>query len=368
MRFLIAPDKFKGSCDARAAAESIAAGIRDVLPKAEVEVAPVADGGEGTAEILRRAFDGESVSTTAHDALGRAISTSYVWVEKNRIAVVEMSVAAGLQRIRFAERNPGKASSFGVGEIIAEAIRRDARQIMVGLGGSGTNDGGFGMARAIGFRFFAGKEELTNGPVELVRLTRIVRPRDSTGPPIVAAADVRNPLLGEQGATYVFAVQKGARPEQVAVLEKGLAKLADVVTRDLGCDFRNETGAGAAGGLGFGLMSFCRAQLRAGFDLIAEAIGLEQKMQAADLVITGEGRLDRQTMEGKAPAGVAMLARKLGRPVYAIVGQAAEDGKALFEKVIELARPPITPEMAMEKTGQLLRERASELVQGLTAL
>jgi glycerate 2-kinase len=367
MRILIAPDKYKGSLAAREVAENIALGIWDVLPKAEIEVAPVADGGEGTAEILRRAFHGESVSSTAHDALGRAILTSYVWVEKDRIAVIEMSEAAGLQRIRFAERDPGKASTFGVGEMITEAIGRDARQIIVGLGGSATNDGGTGMARALGFRFFAGEKELTNGPVELVRLTRIIRPQRSAWPQIVAAVDVRNPLLGEQGATRVFAGQKGATPEQAAVLEQGLRKLADAVTRDLGCDFRNETGAGAAGGLGFGLMSFCRAQLQAGFELIADTIGLEQKIQASDVVITGEGRLDMQTAAGKAPAGVAMLARKLGKPVYAIVGEMTEakESSALFERVFELVQPRISRDDAMKGAGALLRERAAELARAL---
>lgn len=367
MRILIAPDKFKGSLAAREVAENIALGIRDVLPKAEIEIAAVADGGEGTAEIMGQALDGESVSCRSHDALGRPIDARWIWVSRTKTAVMEMSEAAGLRRLSRSERNPAAASSSGVGEMMADAMKRGARTIVIGLGGSATNDGGFGMARAIGFRFFGEKKELRDGPVELNQLTRILRPETSSWPNIVAAVDVKNPLLGEVGATRMFAAQKGATLEQLEVLEMALTKFADTVARDLGCDFREQSGAGAAGGLGFGLMSFCHAQPRAGFELIADAIGLEQKIQAADVVITGEGRLDMQTMAGKAPAGVAMLARKLGKPVYAIVGEMTEakERLALFERVFELVQPRISRTDAINVAGSLLRGRAAELARAL---
>jgi glycerate kinase len=367
MRFLIAPDKFKGSLEARAVAENIASGIREVIPLAEIEIAPIADGGEGTAEIIGHALRGEWVSCRSHDALGRAIDARYIWVSRTNTAVMEMSEAAGLRRLKESERDPARASTIGVGEMMCEAMKRGAQTLIIGLGGSATNDGGFGMARSLGFRFFGKDEELTNGAVELTQLTRIERAPKSTWPKIVAAVDVRNPLSGGNGATRVFAAQKGAKPEQMELLEVALAKLADMVTRDLGRDFREHPGAGAAGGLGFGLMSFCDAQLKPGFEVVAKAIGLEKRISEADVIITGEGRLDSQTMEGKAPAGVAMLARKFGKPVYAIVGEDVGSGKtsALFKKVLELARPPATRSIAMTRTGQLARARAVELARTL---
>jgi glycerate kinase len=367
MRFLIAPDKFKRSLTAREVAENIALGIRDVSPDAGIEIAPVADGGEGTAEILCRALGGEWVNCAAHDALGRAITARYVWIEKAKTAVIETSAAIGLQRLRPDESDPGKATTFGAGEMIASAISRGANQIIVGLGGSATNDGGFGMLRALGFRFFAKEQELTNGPIELNQLTRIVRSQNVVWPKIVAAVDVQNPLLGENGATNVFAAQKGATPEQIVMLETALTKFAETIAREFGRDRRDEPGAGAAGGLGFGLASFCDAQLQAGFKVVADAIGLTRKIHDTDIVITGEGRLDKQTMEGKAPAGVAKMARESGKPVYAIVGEilGGEEVRGLFNNIVELVRPPMSRAQAMQETGKLLRERAAELVRRL---
>ncbi len=373
MRILIAPDKFKGSLGAREVAESIAAGLCDVLPDATIDIVPIADGGEGTAEVIRAGCGGDWVTCEAHDALGRAITARYVWLSDQHLAVIEMSEAAGLGRIVPHERDPLRANSYGVGEMLRDAAQRGAREIIVGLGGSATNDGGFGMARALGLRFLADQGELTNGPAELVNLTRIVRGAIGLTPPLrlprfIAATDVRNSLLGAHGATCTFGPQKGAASDQLQVLENALAQLAEVVARDLGCDFRKAAGAGAAGGLGFGLMSFCGATIEPGFDLVAEMLDLGTAMQRADVVITGEGRLDDQTIEGKAPAGVARLARKLGKRVYAFVGCATEDPVVLqvFDGVYALATPSITGEEAMARTGDLLRERARELARALS--
>jgi len=368
VRILIAPDKFKGSLSAREVAENIAAGLRDVLPDALIETIAVADGGEGTAEVIRDACGGEWVTCEAHDALGRAITARYVWLPVRKLVVMEMSEAAGLARIAPNERDPFRADTYGVGEMLLDAARRGAREIIVGLGGSATNEGGFGAARALGFRFLADRCELNNGPVELVNLTRIVR---DVAPPqlprITGAADVRNPLLGERGATRTFGRQKGAGPDQLDVLEEALARLADVVARDLGCDFRETAGAGAAGGLGFGLMSFCGATIQPGFDLVTEILDLEAAIQGADVVITGEGSLDDQTLEGKAPAGMARLSRKLGKRIYAIAGRATENPAVLevFDGIYSLVRPSITGEEAMSRTKELLRERARELGRAL---
>ena len=376
MRILIAPDKFKGSLSAQQVAENIALGIRDVIPDAQIEIAPVADGGEGTAEVICKARGGEWVTCHAHGPLGNPIEARYVWLSENASAVIEMSEAAGLRALKDGVRDVLRANTFGVGEMLLDGAKRGAREIIVGVGGSVTNDGGFGMARALGFRFFTGEREIENGgPAELIGLARIEapvaagvspattlksEPASASGGPlqirIAAACDVKNPLLGENGATRTFGPQKGATPDELEILERALTSLADTVTRELGCDFRNNPGAGAAGGLGFGLMSFCSGKLRAGFDIVADAVELEEKIRSADVVITGEGKLDRQTLEGKAPAGVALLARKFGKRVFAVVGRAAPDQQVrdTFDRVYELGG-------SIPQARELLRERAREL-------
>ena len=349
-------------------AECIAAGLRDALPSATIEIVPVADGGEGTADLIREACAGERVVCEAHDPLGRAIQAQYVYVRDRRIAVMEMSEAAGLRRIGLRERDPVGASTYGVGEMLLDAGRRKISEVIVGLGGSASNDGGFGMARALGFRFLNGDGVELSGPVsELPGLARILRPRDLRLPSVIGAADVRNPLLGPRGATHTFGPQKGATADQIEILERALTHLADVVARDLGCEYREAVGAGAAGGLGFGLMSFCGATIQPGFDLVAGMLDLDAAIQRADVVITGEGRLDEQTLEGKAPAGVARLARKQGKRVFAIVGTAEEHPTThqLFDGVFALARPPVTREQAMSQTRELLRERGREVARAL---
>lgn len=367
MRILIAPDKFKGSVSAQQVAENIAAGIRDILPDADLDISPVADGGEGTAEVIRRARGGEWITCAAHDALRREIQARYLVQSESATAIIEMSEAAGIARILPRERAPLHANTFGVGEMMRDAAACGAQEIVVALGGSATNDGGFGMARALGFRFFAGDAELTGGPGELLKLTRIEPPpREARLPPVIGAADVTNPLLGTRGASRVFGAQKGATPEQIELLECALTRLGDVAARDLRCDWREAAGAGAAGGLGYGLLTFCSAKLRGGFDLVSDAIRLHAKVQAADVVITGEGRFDEQTREGKAPAGVARLARAAGKPVFAIVGSAEIAGSEIFDAVFALVRIPIDPAQAIKRAAELLQERARELAKTIT--
>src|SRR5881296_66019 len=267
MKILIAPDKFKGTLDAREVAQNIAKGLRDVLSDADIEIIPMADGGEGTAEAICDARGCSWVQCKAHDPLGREIYARYGWIDREKLAVTEMSEAAGMRRLSESERDPIRATTFGVGEMLLDATKRGANEIVIGLGGSATNDGGFGMARALGFRFFAGEKELTGAVSDLQSLTRIERPNALSLPKIIAAVDVRNPLLGENGATRVFGPQKGANEDKIDKLERALTRLADVVTKQFGSDFRDEPGAGAAGGLGFGLMSFCGAKIRSGFDV-----------------------------------------------------------------------------------------------------
>jgi len=367
MKILIAPDKFKGSLNAREVAESIAVGIHDALPDAEVEIVPMADGGEGTAEAISDALGGSWLKCKVHDPLGREIEACYAWIEERRLAVMEMSEAAGMRRVSQDERDPVRANTFGVGEMLLDAAHHGATEIIIGLGGSATNDGGFGVARALGFRFFEQAQELKDAVSELVRLKRVEAPKDLTLPEIVAAVDVKNPLLGKNGATRVFGPQKGAEKNQIDTLECALTRLADIIAEEFGFDYRDKAGAGAAGGLGFGLMSFCGAEIRPGFDVVAEAVGLESKMKQVDLAITGEGSLDPQTLGGKTPAGVGQLARKLGKKVFAIVGRANGNRKvhSLFDQVCELARPGMTKEEQMKRARELLREKARGLAKTL---
>ena len=389
MRILVAPDKFKGVLTAREAAENIAQGLRDALPDAKIEMVPMADGGEGTAEVICNAHGVSWLQCKAHDPLGREIDARYGWISDNKLAVMEMSEAAGMRRLSESERDPVRANTFGIGEMILDASDRGAKKLIIGLGGSATNDGGFGMARALGFRFLAGTKELTETVSELVKLTEILLPKRSVGalvpsaqsrnrrltqpplqpevPKITAAVDVRNPLFGKNGATRIFGPQKGATEDELDILERALTRLAEVIAEEFGFDYRDQPGAGAAGGLGFGLMSFCSAKTRPGFDVVAEAVGLESKMKDADLVITGEGSLDRQTLEGKTPAGVARLARRLGKPVFAIVGRAINDREVreVFDAVYENTRPGMSQEENMKRAAELLRENARELAKSL---
>ena len=369
MRILIAPDKFKGALNARDVAKNIAEGLHEVLPNAEIEIVPMADGGEGTAEAICEARSGSWLKCKAHDPIGREIEARYAWIENGKLAVMEMSEASGMRRLSENERDPIRATTFGVGEMILDAKNRDAHEIIIGLGGSATNDGGWGMARALGYRFDYEHEQEkdTERVTDLVDLCRIEKPQNLKLPKIIAAVDVRNPLLGENGATQVFGPQKGASNDELKVLEQALTRLANVVAEDFGFDYRAKPGAGAAGGLGFGLMSFCGATIRPGFDVVAAAVGLESKMKDADVVITGEGSLDRQTLEGKTPAGVARMARKLGKKVFAIVGRDNGDRQVneLFDEVFELARPDMSEKEQMKHAGELLREKARDLAQAL---
>jgi glycerate kinase len=382
MKIVIAPDKFKGALGAREVAENIALGLRDVLPDAKIDIVPMADGGEGTAEVICAALNGVWLTCKAHGPLGREIEARYAYIENRKLAVMEMSEVSGMRRLSEDERDPVRANTFGVGEMLLDAARRGADQIIIGLGGSATNDGGFGMARALGFRFFLDAEELTDGVSELKDLTKIkapvaagVSPANSITQPtrlppqlrIVAAADVRNPLLGANGATRIFGPQKGASEDKIDILERALTNLANVVSKDLEIDYRDKPGAGAAGGLGFGLMSFCQATIRLGFDVVAESIGIESKLKDADVVITGEGSLDRQTLEGKTPAGIARLARKLGKRVFAIVGRATKDRDVpeIFDGVYQNAQQGMSETENIKRAAEFLQENARKLAKSL---
>jgi glycerate kinase len=365
VRILIAPDKFKGALSAREVAEAIAAGLRDVSPDAKIDIVPMADGGEGTAEVIGQALGASWIKSKAHDPLGREIEARYAWADARKLAVMEMSEAAGMRRLKPTELNPEITTTFGVGEMLLDAAKRGASEIIIGLGGSATNDGGFGMARALDYRFLKKDGSEITKTVDLISLWRILpTPATVTSlPKIIAAVDVKNPLLGKNGATRIFGPQKGATPQQIEKLEASLIRLVDIWLAGKDFHLTKQPGSGAAGGLGFGLMSFCAAKIRPGFDVVAEAVGLESKMKDVDVVITGEGSLDRQTLEGKTPAGVGRLARKLGKRVFAFVGRATEDRQVLemFDGVYQNARAGMSTEENMRRAAELLWDNARQL-------
>ena len=343
------------------AVAAIARGWRVIFPDAEIEAAPIADGGEGFAEALCVALGGEWIRCAARDPIGREVEARYAWIGATRLAVIEMSEASGLWRLKKGELAPLRANTFGTGQLIRDAAERGAKTILVGLGGSATTDGGIGMATALGYKTLASDGgELEPIPENLIALTRIVADGAIELPEIIAACDVQNPLLGPRGAARVFAPQKGADARTVEALEMHLTNLADVVATDLECDFRDTPGAGAAGGIGFGLLSFCGAKMRGGFDVVAEVLRIEERIAACDLVITGEGRLDAQTLEGKGPAGIAALARKHGKPVLAFAGSIADDPAVadIFTATSPIIDEPVSLADAMARGAEFL-ERAA---------
>jgi glycerate kinase len=363
MRVLVAPDKFKGSISAVDAAEAISRGWQSVDPRAEITLAPIADGGEGFAEALCRALKGDWISLYVQDPIGRDVEARFAWIESEKLAVIEMSEASGLWRLKRDELAPLRANTFGTGQLMRAAIDRGARRILVGLGGSATTDGGIGMAAALGYHFYTSDgEPIAPTPENLLALTRIGIRDAVTMPEIIAACDVQNPLLGDRGTARVFSPQKGADATTVETLEKGMENLADVVTLDLECDHRNAAGAGAAGGIGFGLMSFCNASMRSGFDLLAEVLDLEALVADTDIVITGEGRLDAQSLEGKGPVGVAQLARRHRKPVLALAGSVldSEQLSTVFDAARGIVDQPVPLEVAMSRGAEFLERAARE--------
>ncbi|MFZ4681986.1 MAG: glycerate kinase [Terrimicrobiaceae bacterium] len=358
MRILIAPDKFKGSLKAMEAAEAIRDGFARVFPDAHYELAPIADGGEGTAAVFLHSMSGEEVEVPAHDALGRPISAKYTWFRDKQLAVIEMSEASGLWRFKPSELKPLQATTFGTGELMADAIKRGAETILVALGGSATNDAGVGMATALGWKFLdATDNEMDPRPGNFAMIQTIVPPADRSPCRITALCDVNNPLLGPNGATYVYGPQKGATKTQLETLEAGLTHVADLCRDHLYLDFRDTAGAGATGGLAFGLMTFCDATIEMGFDTVSELLDLKGKTLDVDFVITGEGRLDAQSLQGKGPAEVAKLARLHGRPVIAFAGEILGPLEG-FDVCIPISNGAMTLEQSQARAAELLRDAA----------
>jgi glycerate kinase len=371
-RVLIAPQAFKGSVDAVAVASAIARGLRRAWPDAECDELPLADGGEGTVRALVRATGGTLRRSRVHDPLGREIDAEWGVLGEGRTAVIEMAAASGLPLLAPGERDARIASTRGTGELLLEAAMSGASRVIVGIGGSATNDGGTGMARALGFRFLDERgADLPEGGAALSRLHRIegqVDPR-IIRVQIEVASDVRNPLVGPEGASAVFGPQKGATPEIVAELDRALTRYADVVQRFLGRDVRSVPGAGAAGGLGAGLLAFADAKLRSGAEIVMSATRFLERARATDLIVTGEGRVDAQSGYGKVTGSVIAKAAELGKPVALIAGGVAAGYERLFDEglaALEIASDgPSSIEDAMRRGDALITSAAERLARSI---
>ncbi|MGQ0671882.1 MAG: glycerate kinase [Hyphomicrobium sp.] len=341
MKIVIAPDSFKENLTSLEVATEIEAGIRRVWPDAEVVKVPMGDGGEGTVQALVDATGGRIVKCEVTGPLGGRVNASYGLLGGGETAVIEMAEASGLPLVPREKRNPLMASTFGTGELIADALHRGVEEIIIGLGGSATNDGGAGMAQALGVQFL----DADGGPItahlgggglaEIASIsTRWVNPAMGRAR-INVACDVTNPLIGEKGASRVYGPQKGASPVMVESLDRNLAHFAAIIKRDLGIDIANVSGAGAGGGMGGGLIAFTGAVLKRGVELVVAATRLDDHMVGADLAITGEGRVDFQTAFGKTPSGVAASAKRQGVPVIAIGGGLSDDASGVFQHGID---------------------------------
>ncbi len=366
MRIIIAPQSLKGSLTAAEAGRAIAQGAQAVYPDAEIAIVPIADGGEGTVQALVDATDGTLKRREVTGPLGEPVEAFYGILGDNLTAVIEMAASSGLPLVPTEQRNPLVATTYGVGELILAGLDDGCRHFIIGIGGSATNDGGAGMAQALGTRLTDAHGELERGGAALATLTHIsseamdARLRECT---FEIACDVTNPLCGPEGASAVYGPQKGATPEMVEQLDAALAHYAQIIEQDLHISVRDIPGAGAAGGLGAGLIAFLGAELRPGAQIVLEAVHLEEQLHAADLVITAEGQLDEQTAYGKSVSAVAGMAKRYALPVLALAGSLGRGYQAVYDlgvdAVVALPPGPLTLEYAMAHAAELVSD-ASE--------
>lgn len=334
--FVLAPDSFKESLSAVQACAAMQRGILQVFPKAECIAVPMADGGEGTVDAMISSLHGQKVECqVTGPLLQQRIDTYFGLVGEGQTAVIEMAKANGIHLLDVYERNPMRTSTFGTGEMIKQALDLGVQKIIIGLGGSVTNDGGAGMAYALGVRFLdQHAQEITVCGGNLNQIDALdlsgLDPR-LAHTEVLIASDVNNPLCGTNGASAIFAPQKGATPEMIKILDQNLSHFADVVESTLNVDLQHVAGAGAAGGLGFGLLAFAQAKIQSGVELIIQQTGLAAKIAQADIVLTGEGKIDHQTLMGKTPFGVAQVAQQYGKPVFAFAGMVGEGIEPLFD-------------------------------------
>lgn len=376
MKILIAPDSFKENLSAKEVAQAIERGIKKVDENIQTSIVPMADGGEGTVESLVEATDGQIINVKVKDPLMRDIDSYYGVLGDRKTAVIEMAAASGLALLEKDERNPMDTTSFGTGQLIKYAIEEGYKNIIIGIGGSATNDGGAGMLMALGAKLLdANGEDIGLGAKGLGKLKSIDLynfHEDIKDCNFVVACDVDNPLVGKRGASYVFGPQKGADEHMVKILDAKLENFGKVVEDTLGISLLQYPGAGAAGGMGAALLAFLDAELERGIDIVIEATQLERKIMDSNLVITGEGKIDGQTQFGKTPYGIATLAKKYNKPVIAIAGGIGEDASVLYEKGIDsifsIVNKPMTLEEAMVHGESLLEDTAERIIRALIAI
>ncbi|MHB8878172.1 MAG: glycerate kinase family protein [Myxococcaceae bacterium] len=364
MKILVAPQELKGTLTAAQAAQAIATALTRTRPELELDVVPLADGGPGTVEAFLSSARGARQLTPVHDPLGRPVEAPWALLDDGT-AVIEMATASGLGLVAEAERDPLSASSFGTGELVRAALDAGAKRILVGAGGSATNDGGVGAAVALGVRLFDARDgQLGQGPRELARLARLdlsgLDPRLG-GVQLEAITDVRNPLCGPDGASLVYGPQKGADDETCELLDGLLARLAQTVTAQLGTRLDSASGSGAGGGLPFGLAALCGARISSGFEAISAVLKLFSRIQAADVVVTAEGRFDSQSAYFKGPFALARLARMQGKRVVIFAGEVAVGAdRATFDEVVAVSPPGLSKEELSKQAYRLLEAAAAK--------
>lgn len=370
MKIVVAPNALKGSCTASAAARAMAEGLLRVDPAALVVPVPVADGGDGLADVVTHALGAETISARVTGPRFDPLEAEIAWLPDRRTAMIEMALASGLALLPEGRRDATATTTLGTGELMKAGLDLGAESLVVGLGGSATNDGGIGMASALGYRFLDADGRPvspTGGNLSAIhRIDASATDPRLEGMRIEAICDVDNPLTGPQGAAHIYAPQKGATPEQVEALDAGLAHLADLIERDLGRKVRDLPGAGAAGGLGAGLVAFCDAALRPGAEVVLELVDLDRHLAGADLVLTAEGQIDGQTRFGKAPGAVAAHAKERGIPCIAIAGGLGQGVGLLhdagIDAVVSLCLGPITLEQAQARSEELLADAAEQVL------
>lgn len=370
MRIVICPDSFKECLSAIQVCNAISQGIKRIFPQADITSVPMADGGEGTVQALVSATQGQLIHTPSVDALNRPIQSFYGVLGDQTTAVIEMAAASGIELLTPDERNPLITSTFGTGLLIKAALDKGYTQLVVAIGGSATNDGGAGMAQALGYALYdAAGTPLPLGGGSLHQLHSIdsanVHPMLAKAH-ITVACDVTNPLTGPTGATYVFGSQKGATPEMLDLLEANLQHFSNVINRDLKIQVSDIPGGGAAGGLGAGLLAFCHARMVSGFERISQLTHLEEHIRQASLVFTAEGKIDAQTAHGKTISGVARLARRYGAPVIALAGVVTGDLTELYNQgltsAFAIADQPMSLDESIARASELLADRAEQIM------
>ncbi len=370
MNILIAPDKFRGSLEAEEVCAALTEGVLEVFPEANIIAIPMADGGEGTAAILTRVTSGAMVSCRVADPLGRPIDAVYGLSGDSQTAFIEMAAASGLHLLSAAERNPLYTTSYGTGELIRDALKRGVNRIVLGIGGSATTDGGIGLGAALGYTFLDSDGRVLRPVGASLSAIRRIESRDVevglSGVEIIVACDVTNPLYGENGASWIYGPQKGANEEAVLLLDDGLKNLARVATAYFGSDFSHIPGAGAAGGVGAGAAWFLKASLKEGVRIVMEQTNLAERIREADLVITGEGKVDSQTLSGKLILGLAGLCREERKDLVVICGtlqitpkQARDAG---ITCAVSVLNRPVSLAEAEPETFERVKETASHLV------